>query len=64
MFHLFGWISIAVGILLLILGLIGHFIGGSILISPRGCSLLSISFFALAANFNLLRIIKLREEGK
>ena len=59
-----AWFFIALAALILILGLIGICLGGPLLFTSRGCSVLSISFLLFALNFSLIRSIKLREEAK
>jgi len=58
------WIFIAVAVVVLILGAIFRIAGDNVVFSLRGCILLSGVFLLFAINFSLLRIIRLREEGK
>ena len=56
-----AWFCVLIAFVMLVFGLIGAFIGGSFIISPRGCTLLSSVSLLFALNFSLFRSIKLRE---
>lgn len=49
------WVFIGAAALVLLLGIGGYFKAGDVLLTPRGCSVLSISLLLFAMNFSLLR---------
>lgn len=63
MYKSLNWVALALGAIALLLGFISWVAHQSLPISPRAYILLSISFFMIAANFSLLRIILLREKS-
>jgi len=65
MYKALTWIALVVGGLFLLLGIVGALIPqGMILVSPRGCTILSQLFLLAALNFSLLRLIGLKEGSK
>ncbi len=58
-----SWITIIAAAVIFILGLVGGILSCSLLVSPRGCTLIASALLLFALNFSLLRSLKLREQG-